>query len=486
MLSSARRASAFATAGRVRATLGSPGVLISAMLVVLCVLAAFGAVALAGTKTGMALALLVAVGPVAIYVALTAPLIFPFGLFAIMVPFDNLMTIHSFGTITKLLAICCAVALAARLFVTRRYVVPDKAVLAWLPLVLLAIASLAWAIDPMNGVTNVLSLLELFLLYSLLSFMPVDRKTLGFVIVAVIAGGILAGSYGAYLFHRGVDVTQDARLVVQSGEQSIDPNHFAAALLLPLALTLIAFVESRRILTRAFSLGALGLIGVGLLLAGSRGALVAAAVMVVYMTIRSRKRMALLFLTIGGGGIGLAAFGQHILGRMNQIGETGGAGRFGIWRVAAVAFSRHPFLGSGAGNFSNAYNDAFLSVPAFASMRIVEGAQWSTAPHSNIIWVAVELGAVGLGILLYAWWMQYRSLRSIGETSQLYPLRIAIEAALIGQFVAGLFLGTLNYKYLWLTFMIAMIVRNAELDTKGGSLREGVVSPLLQTAARRS
>ncbi len=484
MLSSARRVNMLSSARRMRATIASPGVVVSAILVVLCVLAAFGAVALAGTKIGIALALLVAIGPVAIYLAMTAPLIFPFGLFAIMVPFDNLLSIHAFGTVTKLLAICCAAAIAVRLVLTRRYVIPDKAVLAWLPFLLLAISSLVWAIDPMNGVTGVLSLFELFALYALLSFLPVDRKTLGIVILTVIVGGILAGAYGAYLFHKGVDVSVDSRLIVQTQNASIDPNHFAAALLLPLSLALVAFVEARRFLTRTFAIGALAFIGLGLLVAGSRGGLLSAAIMIVYMTIRSRKRIALLALTIGGGAIGLAAFGQHIVNRFNQIADTGGAGRLGIWKVGVAAFSRHPILGSGAGNFTNAYNDAFLSVPAFASMRVVEGAHWSIAPHSNVILVMVELGALGLIALLYGWWMQYRSMRAVGETSDLYPLRIALEAAVIGQFVAGLFLGTLTYKYLWLTFMLTMLVRNAELD-KGGPPREGVVSPLLQTATRR-
>ena len=173
------------------------------------------------------------------------------------------------------------------------------------------------------------------------------------------------------------------------------------------------------------------------------------------------------------------------LARFNEIADTGGAGRLGIWRVALVAFSRHPILGAGAGNFSIAYNDAFLSVPAFSAMKIVEAAHFTIAPHNNLVWIGVELGAVGLVAFLYAWWKQFRALRVVPERSDLYPLRVAIEGAIIGQFVCGFFLGTLIYKYLWLAFMLAMIVRNAELD-KGGLARENVVSPVLQTAARRS
>src|SRR5689334_22285437 len=189
-------------------------------------------------------------------------MVFPFGLFAIVVPFDNLVAIHSFGSVTKLLAICCAAAVAVKLIVSRRYVTPDKAVLAWLPFLLLSIASLAWAMDPTDGMTIVLSLFELFALYALLSFTPIDRKTLGIVITAVMVGGILAGGYGAYLFHKGgLAVTQDARLFVTTGDRAIDPNHFAAALLLPLSLALMSFVEARRLSTRIFAIGALAFIG---------------------------------------------------------------------------------------------------------------------------------------------------------------------------------------------------------------------------------
>jgi O-antigen ligase len=468
---------------RAFASFTSPNARISAVLLVLCLLCAWGAVALAGTKTGMAIALVVALGPIAIYLALTAPIVFPFALYLILVPFDNLLAFHSFGTLTKLLGLCSAAAIAMRFFVTRKYIMPDRAVLAWLPFLILSIASLTWAIDPKAGIQNVLSVVQLFALYALLSFTPIDRKTLGIVITAVIVGGVLASGYGAYLFHKGVNVSEEGRLFINTGDASIDPNHFAAALLVPLALTLVAIVEARRLSIRAFAAVAMGFIGIGILVSGSRGALLSVIVMVAYLIYRSRKRMILIGLSLAGGGIGLAGFG-HIVDRFNQIEATGGAGRLGIWRVALHAIKLRPIFGAGAGNFPLAYNDSFLSVPAFASMKTIEDARWSVAPHNDLIWAGVELGILGLAALLYAWWMQYRALRVIPERSELHPLRIAIEAALIGQFVCGLFLGTLTYKYLWLAFMLAMILRNAELD-KGGLPRESVVSPVLQTATRR-
>ncbi len=51
--------------------------------------------------------------PYLLYVAFTRPLAFPFGLYVLLVPFDNILSFGSFGTITKLLGIvsgafsCC-------------------------------------------------------------------------------------------------------------------------------------------------------------------------------------------------------------------------------------------------------------------------------------------------------------------------------------------------------------------------------------------
>lgn len=466
-----------------RSRVSDPNVRATALLIVLCLATAWGAVALAGTKTGVVLALICALGPVAVYGAITAPMLFPFALFLVLVPFDNLLSLPSFGTLTKLIGLMCAAAFAVRLMRSRRYVVPDRAVLAWIPFLLLAVSSLAWAIDPSKGVSNILTLTEFVGLYVLVSFMPMDRRTLAMIVTAIIIGGALAGAYGGYLFHAGNDVSH-GRLFVNDGTSAIDPNHFGAALVVPLILALTVFVESTKLKIRAFALSMAVLIALGVFISGSRGALLACAISIGYMVLRSRKRLVLGGLVLAGAGVGLAAFG-NIINRFNQIAATGGAGRLGIWKVSFVAFERHPFLGSGFGNFPLAYNDAFLSVPAFASMKIVEGAHWTIAPHNNVVWVAVELGALGVIALLYAWWMQFRAVRIIPPTSDLYPLRVAAEAALIGQFVQGLTIGTLTYKYLWLAFMLAMIVRNAGLVQGGQKERENVVSPVLQTATRR-
>jgi O-antigen ligase len=425
-------------------------------------LAAWGTIALSGTKIGIALALALAFGPVALYSALVAPLVFPFALFTIAVPFDNLVEFHSFGTLTRFIGILCATAFAFRLLRTRRYVTPDRAVLVWLALVLLAACSFIWAADQAAGGYAMEQLASLFALYALVSFMPADVRMLRVVSATVIIGGTLAGIYGAYLFRHGTDISNEGRLMIQVGTQNIDPNHFAAALILPSALVLLGLTESRSLGSRIAFLFCGAFIAMGLMLAASRGGIVAAIVMYLYLLVRLRRRFVLGGIGVVAVAVGLAAF-KNIAQRFSQVAETGGAGRLGIWRVGLAAFKGHPVLGSGWGNFAVAYDQAFLSVPAFATMKIVEGAHWNVAPHNNLVWVAVELGAVGLIIYLAAWWLQFRSLKIVPVTSDLYPMRIAVEAALVGLFVAGLFLGTVTYKYVWLAFMLAALTRNAEI-----------------------
>ena len=433
-------------------------------LCVAALMAAWGTIALSGTKIGVALALAVVLGPAAIYAAVVAPLVFPFSLFSIVVPFDNVVEFHSFGTVTKLIGILCGAALLFWILRTRRFVTPDRSLLAWLAFVVLALWSFSWADDPVSGALDMMTLTSLFLLLAAVSFMPISVRVLRIVVASIIAGGALAGIYGAWVFHNGTafDAAAGGRLVVQLGKETIDPNHFAASLLLPGILVLNELIASRKTFTRIVLLICGLFIAAGMLLAASRGGILAALAAYLYLLVRSRKKVVLAAVGVGALAVGLAAF-ANIAKRFSEVAATGGAGRLGIWRVGFAAFKIHPLFGAGFGNFAIAYNQAFLGVPAFSTMKIVEGARWGIAPHSNIVWIAVELGAVGLIVFLAAWWLEFRSLRLVPPSSELYPLRVATEAALIALFVAGLFLGTVTYKYVWLAFMLAALTRNAEI-----------------------
>ncbi len=439
-----------------RSLRSSPHIIAMVGIAALALAAALGAIALAGTKTGTALALLAVAGPCAAYGALMAPLAFPFSIFALLVPFDNLLSLPAFGTVTKLLAMASGGAVILWLLRTRRGVVPDRAVIGWSVFFIFSLVSVIWAIDPSASTEHLLTFFEILVLYIAVSFMPVQRRTLAMLVTVIIASGVLAGAYGAYVFHHGTQVSANGRLFLANDNNMVDPNHFAAALILPFSLALVAITTTRSFLARAFYTLAIVVVGGGLAVAGSRGGLLAIFAAFLYIFIRSRKRLLVGGLAVAGIGVALAAYG-NVLSRFSTATSTGGAGRADIWRVGIAAFKQHPWFGAGFYNFQVAFDQAFLNVSQTYYTH------WHRAPHNILISTGVELGIAGLILFGLACWYQFRSLRDIGPNDQLYGLRIGIEAAFIGLLIASMFLDMLTTKYVWLAFILCALTRNASL-----------------------
>lgn len=435
-----------------------PTALAYASIVALGLAAAAGAIALAGTKTGAVLALLATLGPLCAYGTLTAPLLFPFSAFILLVPFDNILAFSTFGTVTKLVAGVSGAALVLYLLRTKRLVSPDRALWWWGIFFLWALSSLTWAIDAPYAFAHMFTLAELLLLYGAVSVMPVDQRTLRVLVGTVILSATIASLYGIYLFHSGTDVSSNGRLFIANDENLIDPNQFAAALVLPFALSLMGVAASRTMIGRIASLAALIAIGGGIAVAGSRGAILALAATFVYLVVRSRHRFTIAGLGVAAIGVVLGLY-ANVLTRFSNAASTGGAGRADIWKVGVAAFRHHPIVGSGFSNFPLAYDRAFLDISESYYTR------WHRAPHNLAIEIGVELGIIGLLLVAAAAYAQFKSLRIVPPTSDLYSLRTALEATLLGLAVASIFLDMLMTKYLWLAFMLIMLTRNAEYCT---------------------
>ena len=431
-----------------------PQQIVGAVVVALGVLATLGITALSGTKTGVALALAAVLGPLAAYAAIVAPLIFPFSFFIVLVPFDSLLALPAFGTLTRLLAIVCGVCIVFWLLRTRRSISPDRAVWGWLLFGVWCATSMVWAINPEIAYAHLFTLCQLLLLYTVMSLVPIERRNLVMILGAVVIGGVFASMYGAYVFRHGIDVGPQDRLFMVSDNEVTDPNQFAAGLILPIAVAIVGMLRARSKLILFACIGAVLAMGAGLAVAGSRGAVVAVGLAILYIVLRLRTRL----LTAGLGFAALCAalaLDGNVVSRFSTAAASHGAGRLDIWRIGLVAFRDHFWVGAGFSNFPLAYDNAFINVFETHYTR------WHRAPHNILLSTGVELGILGLVIFLIAWYMQFRTLRSIAPDNPYYAVRIAVEGALIGLFVAGLFLDIMMTKYVWLAFMLAMLVRNA-------------------------
>jgi O-antigen ligase len=394
----------------------------------------------------------VVAAPPLILLALNRPYIVPYGLYAALVPFDDLLRLGPGGTLTKLLgalATICVLLYAVR---SRHLARPPVAVWLWLAYLAWMIASLTWSADQSVGLLETQTMGALILMFAVLATAPIDEAQLRTVCSFIVAGGVAASAYGIWTMQHVPAVTDTdgtiRRLTISANGMSIDPNHFANALLAPLALSLVALTHARTPRAAFLALFAVAVLAAGILDSLSREAVLAALLMAIVLVWFSRRR--LLGLALGVPAVALTLFAVPAIGtRMNEAFATGGAGRMSIWQVAIAAWQAHPLIGWGEGGAFEAYDRYYLRVFQLYN------AGWSRPPHNAGLTALVDLGIVGLVLLVAAFVATALLVRRIPRGDSLFDLRVALTAALIGLAFSSLFIDLTNYKYLWLVLAAA-------------------------------
>jgi O-antigen ligase len=427
-----------------------------------------------GTRTAMAMGMVTVTVPLCLFAAINRPLLFPFGLYVALIPFDHLVVIPHWGTLTKLVAILAGFALLFWIIRKKEIFRPRAPMLLWGLLVVWAGATFGWAlIIDQYGLSIFATLVQLYLLYVVISLVPATERDTDGVLLCVVLGGLAAALLGLYLFTHGVGVhggrewvglDAEAQSNAAASQQDTNPNSFAASLLLPMSIIMMMYLRVRKVLLKLlWAIGFFLMLG-ALVVSGSRGAMLATVCMVLFFLWRSRFRSQLVPIACCAGIASL--FVPSIWVRFSTALSTGGAGRLSIWSVGVNAFKQHWLLGAGEGSFQDAYDRAYLSV--FQQFN----AHWHRAPHNLVLGAAVELGLVGLILLLLAWQAHYRIMNTVSKRNAKYhDTAVALQAALVGMFVASMFLDSLYEKYTWLIFMTIMLVAgSAERSTAEVSL----------------
>ncbi len=435
-----------------------PGVLLTlAIAAALACIGLLSATQLVGedSKKGLLIAAGLVVAPILAYLALRRPIVFPFAIYAAAIPFDNLLKTDAGGTATRLLAIFAALAIGLQLIVRRSAIAPSRSLLLWGGLIVWMGATIFWAIDGDAAVAQFVRYLQLYMVFAVVSIYPIKSNDLKILVGAVIAGACAATLYGDYLFHNGQGAAIQ-RLVVTSGTSHIDPNQFAAAVLMPFALTVMMFLRCKLSLTKVLLLGVVGILLTGFITSASRGGLLAAGLIMLFLFVRSRYKMQV---AVGGVAAALMIAPSALIARFAQVQSTGGAGRLDIWTSAAIAFKQHWIVGSGIGNFPYAYDQVYL-------LSFHQSNHWHVVAHDLIAQSSVETGLIGLALVLLAWLSQFKVLNFIGPGEALYDLRIALQASIVGLFACALFVDVMWYKYLWLAFSVAALARNLAIQSQ--------------------
>jgi len=211
----------------------------------------------------------------------------------------------------------------------------------------------------------------------------------------------------------------------------------------------------------------------------SRGGFLSLAALVIYLILRSRRKVAgALTLTVALSLV-IPVLPDAFWQRMETIRtsaqaetpeevETSAAGRLHFWEVAIVMADAHPILGVGPWAFNFTYNDYDFSDGEFGRGRSV---------HSAWFGLLAEVGYVGLGLVVLLFVnsvLVTRRVRKMAKTrpdmANLAAYATGIEGALLVALVGGTFYPFQYMEPLWHSFALSMAVgRIADLRWKAGA-----------------
>ena len=441
-----------------------------------------------GTPMRFALGLFVALLIPLCYFAIERPLVFPFGLFVVLAPFEAILRIGSIGTINKLLGIATFAAIVFSLLRRGQIVKPSPALLAWMALLIWMGVSGFWSIDINNWQDSYLTIVQDFILYGAVALTIATPADIEILSTCAVVGGLAAAAVAIWpLITGGALLAAGARisLPADNPHHIADPNIFAASLLLPYAILFSATLASRKAGSIAGNFAGLALIAIVIALSGSRAAMIAVVVLTIYIMLANRRRRLFAAGLLIVAGAAVLPFGVDIAGRWANAVSSGGAGREDIWKVAVLAFKDHWLIGWGFGSFEAAYDKFVLQAPLHMYVS------WHRAPHDILIQTGVDLGIIGIALVAFAFFMQFRDL-SLGATGFLDDLRIALQATVLGICVDALFLDFMDRKFLWVLFMLIALVRSTIISRRRtacatlSSLTPGLALPQATSTASSS
>ncbi len=430
---------------RIDATLAA--LLIGALILGCALLALVIGLKAGRSPSGEAVAIAVAALPLLLFIARRRPIGVLFGLYIIMVPIDDALNLGHALSLTKLLGMAAAIAAVALLLRRPAQIRLPYAVLGWAAVIALMALSTIWGINPKDSGPVLVEILSAFALLVTLVAAPLDAADLRAIIVATIASGVVVGCVAIVMSHNELSTIagRTGRLFLNFGATTADPNRFGAALLLPVAMTVGAICQARGWL-RLGLLAILPFPFAAIYLTASRGTTLGLIAMAIVAIIRSKHRLALFALLAVCVGL-MLLIPNEITQRFFASGSTAsGAGRLDVWSVGVAIFRNHWLIGTGVGTFPSAYDRAFFS--GYES----QFAGWGRAPHSLLVSTVTELGVVGLLVMVFAFVLQYRSLRLITEVHPYPWLRTVFASAFVGVLIASLFVDVQTTKFAWLLF----------------------------------
>jgi putative inorganic carbon (hco3(-)) transporter len=313
----------------------------------------------------------------------------------------------------------------------------------------LAMASMAWSVNPEVSRATAIELFKLTAIYLTLVNVITTPKRLVVLCGALVLGSIVT-SYGVIDSHfTGTPETLVEGYRAHWAEVYADPNRSAMniGIIVPLAVAFLARKESGWVM-RSLSLLAIVLAVVAIVFTYSRGGFIGLTVAMAVWALREKKKMRSVMLGIALA-IGLAVFAPKSFWERNETVATlhqdaSAMGRVYAWQVTSRMSLDKPLLGVGAGAFRHAWFDY---APPEATRAYVA--------HNIFLDVIGEMGWLGLLFFLVFAGSSTGGAFAASTDPRLGWMARGLAAAMTGYLICDLFSGYILSAHLYVLFGLA-------------------------------
>ncbi len=307
----------------------------------------------------------------------------------------------------------------------------------------------------------------LLLVCAVVTFIRTERQIQALARMCVI-GGVIVALSAIVTYWLGIDLVEGTRAYAGSGALA-NPNDVALILLLPLSLTSVAALSSGSRLQRLSALFAGLVIGWGILVCQSRGAIFGMAALcaaIAYHRVKS-KPMFLLVALLVLSAVGPALdFLERDADGTQSFDDESAQGRIFAWNAGIAMAKAYPLTGVGMGNFAAQYPDFTEAVTGLA-----------LTAHSIWFLILGEAGWPGLAVFIALVSVCVRdckrAITAFGKIGSPTGVMLAtgVFAGLISFLVCGSFVSVVYQWPLQVLFILTFTVSRA---TIAGQLKPGL------------
>jgi putative inorganic carbon (HCO3(-)) transporter len=372
----------------------------------------------------------------------------------------SLMTPHRFAfgfAYDFPFAAIVAVVTLLGLVVTKDEVRFEPSAVVWLLILLPAWTCVTYlfALERVAATARLTEVLKVFLLVLVSTMVLRTRRHIHWMLwIIVISLGYFGAKGGAFTLLTGGMY----RVYGPPGDSFLsDNNAISVALIMVIPLMFYLRGESRSMYIRYGLIVAMVLSGIAVLGTYSRGALLAGSAMLIFLWLKSRRKVAFALLVIPLVPFAISSMPERWFDRMNTISayeqDASAMGRINAWKTAINIANDRPLVGGGFELYSAA---------TFA--RYAPDPEDVHAAHSVYFQMLGEHGYVGLLIFLalgFAAWNTARRTIEIARTKAELRwaghLARAFQVSLVGYAVGGMFVNIGYWDLIYYEMAIVLV-----------------------------